>query len=180
MAKVYQVNTIFHYLRCSSLVKNPYDFWHGLVHLYSLRQLSFENDKLPAVSGIASEVHEITDLEYLAGLWKENLVADLCWHRDYEIGGLQVPGIQREIYVAPSWSWASIDGSIGHPDFCSSLDPLVTILKSRCTVPGENSFGKVTDGFITIQGPLVEMTLRCKDPKDYRAYTLSAKKAWVH
>jgi hypothetical protein len=51
--------------------------WDELVRLYSLRKLTYITDKLPALSGVASRVHQLTQSRYLAGLWEDNPEAAL-------------------------------------------------------------------------------------------------------
>ncbi|RYP08513.1 hypothetical protein DL764_001844 [Monosporascus ibericus] len=58
-----------------------WDLWQKLVEAYSARSLTYETDRLPALSGVASRVHRQLGFRYLAGLWKEGLPANLCWER---------------------------------------------------------------------------------------------------
>ena len=55
--------------------------WHRVVEQYSTRALTMPGDKLPAISGIASKIRKATHSDYVAGLWKSNLVFDLLWQR---------------------------------------------------------------------------------------------------
>lgn len=57
-----------------------YEQWHELVTDYSGRKLTFQSDRLPAISGAASIVQGIVSSEYVAGIWKKNLTSDLLWH----------------------------------------------------------------------------------------------------
>ncbi len=54
-------------------------WWHRLIEDYSALDMTFEKDKLPALSGVASRRHLETGYDYLAGLWKQTLVTDLLW-----------------------------------------------------------------------------------------------------
>jgi len=51
--------------------------WHKLVMLYSRQKITFEEDKLVALSGLAILFAQQVQGEYLAGLWKSTLLADL-------------------------------------------------------------------------------------------------------
>jgi hypothetical protein len=42
-------------------------------------ELTYDRDKLVALSGLVSELQSIMDDKYLAGLWKRNMVKDLVW-----------------------------------------------------------------------------------------------------
>lgn len=53
--------------------------WQEMVEEFTWLQLSHEEDRLPAFSGLAQQYQYRLRSEYLAGLWKENLGADLLW-----------------------------------------------------------------------------------------------------
>jgi len=53
--------------------------WYSAAELYSQRKLTFENDRLGAVSGLVEIIAKRTCDEYLAGLWKSDLIHGLCW-----------------------------------------------------------------------------------------------------
>jgi hypothetical protein len=56
------------------------EHWHKIVSRYSALKLSFEKDKLPALSGVAKEIFNLRpEDDYLAGLWKNSILNDLCW-----------------------------------------------------------------------------------------------------
>ncbi|KAE9370261.1 HET-domain-containing protein, partial [Stipitochalara longipes BDJ] len=84
-----------------------YNRWYTLVEGYTARDLTFETDRLPAIAGIARKIQVITGDTYMAGLWGKDLGAGLCW-RARGFGDLRHPSSYR----APSWSWASLEGSI--------------------------------------------------------------------
>ncbi|KLP04887.1 tol protein [Fusarium fujikuroi] len=58
--------------------------WYRLVQLYGQRHLSVPSDKLPAISGLASIFAERLGDQYLAGLWRSDLMVGLCW-QDVEV-----------------------------------------------------------------------------------------------
>ena len=95
-------------LMLDQLKKKPgrYQTWHELVSRYSRYHLTFNADKLAAISGLASRFAfqwVIQSSSYLAGLWKENLVNDLLWSTTLWYS-------KSYPDRAPSWSWARVDG----------------------------------------------------------------------
>ncbi|PFH59657.1 hypothetical protein XA68_12062 [Ophiocordyceps unilateralis] len=61
-----------------------YHDWRELVRMYTTRALSQETDKLPAFQGLVDKFKQIItghgkDDEYLAGLWRGDLAAQLAW-----------------------------------------------------------------------------------------------------
>lgn len=82
--------------------------WIRAVTEYSQRRLTKETDKLLAIQVLAAEMSTSVDDTYIpyAGMWKQQLQRELLW---------QVLGPPRSIeekYLAPSWSWVSIDAAI--------------------------------------------------------------------
>jgi hypothetical protein len=103
--------------------------WLALIENYSRRNLTREEDKLPALAGLAKLLSERTGDQYMAGLWYRHLEEDLCWRvyareellsssgdaaaRTRRIYGAKLSDVQRpKKYRAPSWTWASIDAGV--------------------------------------------------------------------
>jgi hypothetical protein len=54
--------------------------WKEIVNIYSSCALTKEEDRLKAISGIATEMKKIPGYDkYLAGLWRSQLLAGLYW-----------------------------------------------------------------------------------------------------
>jgi hypothetical protein len=87
--------------------------WDKIVWQYSGAKLTFEEDKLVAISGIARIFQERLNDEYIAGLWWSDLVFQLGWRtvgREVAAGHYYISPPQASQYIAPSWSWASFNG----------------------------------------------------------------------
>ena len=80
--------------------------WAKLVRQYTCCKLTKPGDKLVALSGIAQRIQEETGFRYLAGLWEQTILHDLCWFKSRR------PEPRPVEYRAPSWSWASAEGVI--------------------------------------------------------------------
>lgn len=82
--------------------------WMLVIFHYSPLQLSNRNDRLPALSGLAKRFSITGRLgTYLAGLWSVHLDRMLCWSFAGYVPKNRSPG-----YVAPTWSWASGQGTV--------------------------------------------------------------------
>ena len=159
---------------CHSMIKefqkqrleNPENYWRFLVRAYSGRRLSYPKDKLPAIAGMADNYHEITNQQYLAGLWRENLPVDLVWSS----WGWEEADKPPKILPGPSWSWASIGGGvafIAEPigyDF--PMEVHARVHHVHCSVLGNNPFGQVERGTLDITGPVLEMNIHYDGEKD--------------
>ncbi|KAL5327809.1 hypothetical protein ACEPPN_005514 [Leptodophora sp. 'Broadleaf-Isolate-01'] len=73
--------------------------------LYSRKDVTFEKDKLFAISGLANLFGHQMGTEYFAGPWKIALISDLLW----EVNANKYARDRPLTYRAPSWSWASVE-----------------------------------------------------------------------
>lgn len=132
-------------------------FWSWIVQEFSKRNLSFAGDKLLAVSAIAQELGERSKDQYLAGMWKSNLLETLLWMRE-----AKSPMKRPRRYRAPSWSWASIDGEVDFPSRFAADDDderrsRLVVQLVECHAKLENSltpYGAVRSGSLKLKGKL--------------------------
>lgn len=54
--------------------------WKDTTELYSMRRLTKERDRLPALSGIAKRFQNVFGGRYLAGIWEQDLAWALHWY----------------------------------------------------------------------------------------------------
>jgi hypothetical protein len=64
--------------RCES---DNYDGWQSIVMQYTRCRLSYEEDFLPALSGLARCFQTELGSQYLAGLWRNDVIRGLLWCR---------------------------------------------------------------------------------------------------
>jgi hypothetical protein len=83
--------------------------WIDIVEEFTKRSLTIPGDRLSAIEGVASELSRIWNDEYLVGLWRKGLPRLLSWKREYDANMDDAPELSN---LFPSWSWASVNGSI--------------------------------------------------------------------
>jgi hypothetical protein len=96
--------------------------WRHAVEHYSPLRLTYEKDRLPAISACVKRMQRLRqDDVYIAGMWKKTLLYDLCWFSidNYE----PLPRPDRSGIVAPSWSWISTSSGTG---FVTEIRPLLS------------------------------------------------------
>lgn len=132
--------------------------WRKLVRDYSQKELTFEKDVLPALSGLASLVHTATGDQYLAGIWSCDILSALQWVPE----GLDW---RSSTYLAPSWSWASCKKSspIVYP-LTSHAQFKAKVIDARVTLIGDNPFGRVSDGFLKLEGLVQRGAIKRSSP----------------
>jgi hypothetical protein len=129
--------------------KKFHKLWPQLVQLYSAANLTFGKDKLPALSGVARFEYNETGDQYLAGLWRDNLVDQLCWFRRVAPYRVMQP---RPPWRAPTWSWASIDNAVTSTARYDGIAETmcVQVLDASTTKCAYDPFGQVTSGLVRL------------------------------
>ena len=129
--------------------------WSQIVEKYSRSGLSKDTDKLVALSGLASRFHEVFGDTYLAGLWRSRLLQDLLWCAIFPH-----KASRYDDYVAPTWSWASLNGeSRCCRDYESPDEAVCTILSAFVTLKTSSPFGEVAYGELQIFCRLIRLQL---------------------
>ncbi|KAF2671466.1 HET-domain-containing protein [Microthyrium microscopicum] len=129
----------------AGMATSPAKQWLKCIETFSGRLLTYEKDRLPAISGIAKIMHEKLGAEYLAGLWRSSLIEGMMWNT-LSLSRAYVPNSN------PSWSWSSVAGKITYNRW-SSFEPHTeaVVLEAECSILGLNPFGEVTGGYLKIQ-----------------------------
>jgi hypothetical protein len=122
--------------------------WFEVVRDYSRSDLTFELDKLLALSGLAVLYQPLFEDDYLAGLWRNGLPMQLIW-RASSYSEISKPPYRPKTYIAPSWLWASMIGAV-EPEWRFDREKDLVEVTPR----DANLFGSVTSGHIIIKGRL--------------------------
>ncbi|KAH6677104.1 heterokaryon incompatibility protein-domain-containing protein [Halenospora varia] len=70
---------VSHKMDFRSTNDRQYSAWLKLVQGYSSRKLTVTSDKFPGLSGLASECSFLLNDQYVAGIWKDDIIRGLCW-----------------------------------------------------------------------------------------------------
>lgn len=144
------------------------EIWPSIMMFYSKCRLSFPRDKLVAISGVAEKAHASNHDQYLAGLWKEDLVSQLLWSLDDD-----PTSHKPEKYRAPSWSWASVDGTVsplGGVGVQENNKVYVQILEAETVPVGLSPFGEISGGFLKLK---CDMMIQFENTHGFKDY-------WIH
>ncbi|RDL31802.1 Uncharacterized protein BP5553_09204 [Venustampulla echinocandica] len=124
--------------------------WHNLVMLYSRQNISFEQDKLVAISGLAIVFAQQVRGQYLAGLWRPTLLDDLLW----EASTCKHPRRRSLTYRSPSWSWASMECPVDYIIGRVMSNRVKVVDVNVQTIMGNSEWGGVKGGYLRLQGNL--------------------------
>lgn len=140
-----------------------YMHWFGAVATpYSKRSLTYPHDRFPALSGIARYFSEELKDEYVAGLWKRELHRSLFWacsENSIQTLGVLIDELSDlSKYVAPSWSWACRQDSVGYTHLrFSGYSPIFEgyreeyrSMETDITYKGADRFGQIKEASLQI------------------------------
>lgn len=149
------------------------NWWASVVENYTKRELTDPADKLPALSGLAQLYKEARGGTYLAGLWQDSLLHDLCWYHEpssnFDPDRLCVVARRPAGYRAPSWSWASLDASCtSWLSAWSELTQVCTVFESSCRPLTADTTGGVQIGFLDIGVVLIPATTCLEASSSYQ------------
>ena len=126
------------------------NIWRAIIHSYGPLLLTYKRDKLPAIAAVAetfkTRIHK--DDEYLAGLWRSSIVTDMLW---MNAGEENKSTIDRQEWLAPTWSWASCGGK---PDYYfGHKQPLAKVIGLHCKPVEKAPFAQFQPGtYILLSG----------------------------
>lgn len=140
-----------------------YSRWFAIVKDFTGRNLTVQADVLPALSGLAAAFQNLLRDEYVAGLWRRDIVRGMCWcrtnfpHRDH--AAIAAGNKGRKDFL-PSWSWASVvDGRVSNSLEEENLWPLTTLEETASCVDVHvepkfaDPFGQINDAWVLIKAP---------------------------
>jgi hypothetical protein len=138
--------------------------WYDLIEEYSPRRFTNIGDRLVALSGLARAFGRafgsaISCDEYVAGLWKPDLIRGLMWHTEgARLVPRDSPQSMRDVHPTfPSWSWASVgfEPIKNHQKSSEHLQALSRVEEVRIElVDQDQPFGAVRNGGVILSGPL--------------------------
>jgi hypothetical protein len=132
--------------------------WLETVEDYSGRAFTRSSDRLPALSGLATELEMVLKCEYVAGLWRSGLLMGLLWVSDHTRKPRNTE--LTNCYQAPSWSWASIPNPVTYKSVHAAFDNnegysshlAAHVMEIHLVPDGIDPKGRLAGGFIRLRG----------------------------
>jgi hypothetical protein len=144
---LHEMHCILNAIEQNSSYNDPYACWDKIVQAFTARNLTFQDDRLPAIAGIAKRFATITNDTYHAGLWRRDLLNGMLWYSK---------SATAKETRAPSWSWASVNCEIASvylgPDAIPLLEIVEVVDPPTCT---EHPFGATSMAMLRISGVLL-------------------------
>ncbi|KAF2111545.1 heterokaryon incompatibility protein-domain-containing protein [Lophiotrema nucula] len=139
--------------------------WSEVIHEYHSLKLTYTDDTLPALSGVARSVEHLGPGKYIAGLWERDIAYQLGWRlQKYEMYSSQVKH-QPWHPVTPTFSWISCLNAVdfgAFPGLLWETRPICTLESSRVVLATADPHGRVRHASIYMRGlfiPGIELVL---------------------
>ena len=134
----------------TQLVEDATDVWRQIIQEYTAKALTYDRDRLPAISGVARKLGPALG-SYHAGHWEKGS-SSLLWY-PAKATGRRNRGESR----IPSWSWASVEGTPVYFEMLGEFSPwLFTVNRwdTTCTVGGDPDGAVNVGGSVEVSGNL--------------------------
>ena len=96
--------------------------------------------------------------EYIAGLWKTDIVMGMLWTRVRATDGVD-SGLRRSLMKAPSWSWISLVGSVCYYlEGCNSNCVAIQDMSFPPASPSSDVYTDLEPVSITLTGKILSLT----------------------
>ena len=150
--------------------------------MYSERSLTFEEDRLPAISGLARYLADRHGQEYYAGIFSGSIAEGLLWAPRKE---LTRPTKAR--YTAPSWSWLAGSGRIkmrapsksdelGDKDAVAASRSMLGNVVFKLEPEGKDPYGRLKGGRMILIGHLKSAKMCRKEDSELLMQLLAGGK----
>ena len=167
----------FEYAKIEGLPREDlWSLWRELVTQYTRRELTYPDDKLPALAGLARNFQAANAGDYAHGMWVDCIEKDMLW---------QNHGYSNNEFrprKAPSWSWVSAaDGGIEwERNFQVSSMEVISLM-------GEAREDDQIDGasrvLLHLRGPVTHICLHREDVVNgmevYQGYRCCSVNKWT-
>jgi hypothetical protein len=145
--------------------------WQSAVMDFSDREISFESDRLVAISGVAQQLAPYIGGAYYAGMWERNFIAEMTWRskHHYHPRLSKRPWRPAETnHKAPSWSWLAVNGPVNYQSYINNPLPAhyySRVIKAivQLSPPLREPFGGVEGGRVELIGPVQRLRVVGRD-----------------
>lgn len=149
--------------------------WKMAAENYSRLNLTKFTDKVVALAGLAKVISQVSHEKYHAGLWDFDFVEQLSWRIDGCRNASGAPSWRYPNdghYVAPSWSWLSMNGAVIVRDRAiQDREYELTILGSgRPEIELARTgieFGPISNAYFEARAMLYSITFILDDHEEY-------------
>jgi hypothetical protein len=135
-----------------------------MVEEYTSRDMTYQSDKFPALSGVIDALQKLTGDVCYAGIWRSWFIFGLAWRVQKPDKDLYVfvpkHAFKIDFWRAPSWSFAAIEG-VARYNIVQAMphhEEIAQLETCRLIPTGRNPLGELKSGYAKIKGPLTSLS----------------------
>ncbi|RFU26138.1 hypothetical protein B7463_g10204, partial [Scytalidium lignicola] len=139
-----------------TIASSAYATWVSMLQKFTTRRISKPQDRLPAISALATKFATAIPGRYIAGHWEAVLAHDLLW-RVMDPVGPPIEKYRDQDPSFPTWSWASINSQVKWERFLGSR-PTLEILQVTTVLADQGSpYGQVHSAKLRVKGRILRV-----------------------
>ena len=128
--------------------------WMSIVSDYSKMGLTYGDDTLPALSGLAACMEHLKPGNYIAGHWQHNIVSQLGWRVNPKFLGRRWKCPEDADVIGPTFSWSSHAHPVNMGNY-RYIRNISTLENFEVELATPNPYGKVRHASLRLSGPVV-------------------------
>ncbi|KAI0188027.1 heterokaryon incompatibility protein-domain-containing protein [Xylaria flabelliformis] len=136
--------------------------WYATMQSYIPRGLTYDRDRLPAISALAKLFSELGGLgRYCAGIWASEIISGLMWQASQPGRRTHPDGVFGS--KPPTWSWASVESCRIQWQFLDERykqKPEAEVLDIACYPSTRDPRGMVSGGYVTLRSKLLALSIK--------------------
>ncbi|KAI0545061.1 heterokaryon incompatibility protein-domain-containing protein [Xylaria curta] len=136
--------------------------WYATMQSYIPRGLTYDRDRLPAISALSKLFSELGSLgTYYAGIWASEIIVGLMWQASQPGRRTHPDGLFDS--KPPTWSWASVESCRVQWQLLDSRyeqKPEAEVLDIACYPSTRDPRGMVSGGHVTLRSKLLALGIK--------------------
>lgn len=137
--------------------------WSTLVESYAACAFSHLSDRVIALADLVERIGLKQEDVYLAGLWKDDLISQLCW-----IVNSDHHSMRASKHFTPTWAWLSIDGPIlynrSYANATYTTYTIARVLRTEVESKHCSQLLSFTKGELVLRGILLNTRILPEEP----------------
>jgi hypothetical protein len=125
--------------------------WLAILWNYSCTILTYGEDSLPALSGLASCMEHLKPGKYIAGMWQHDIAVQLGWSVDVSSRIRRWKHPENVDIIGPTFSWSSHVRPIKGRDVHQRRD-ICTLESSEVELATSNPYGQILNASLCLSG----------------------------
>ncbi|KAJ8113820.1 hypothetical protein OPT61_g4140 [Boeremia exigua] len=128
--------------------------WNSVICTFKMRSLTYNDDALPALSGMARRTLPLDPGGYFAGIWERGIGFQLGWAAENSC--FPLTEVQKEHQVSrPTFSWTKCPGPLSMGIMTYGMRSICTLISGHSVPLAGDIYGQVERVSLTLRGLVI-------------------------